>query len=116
MDRLRAGERATIFGDGEQERDFVYVGDVVAALLAAAESGEAGTFNVGTGRATSVNELWRLCAEAAGGGGEPEHAGARPGDLRRSVLDVSRAREALGWEPRTDLAAGLRETWESHAG
>ncbi|HWG57159.1 MAG TPA: NAD-dependent epimerase/dehydratase family protein [Gaiellaceae bacterium] len=115
MDRLRAGETATIFGDGEQERDFVYVGDVVRALLAAAEATEPGTFNVGTGVATSVNDLWRACAEAAGGGGEPEYGPPRAGDLRRSVLDVSRAREALGWEPQVSLEQGLRETWESGA-
>jgi UDP-glucose 4-epimerase len=116
MDRLRAGESGTIFGDGEQERDFVYVGDVVAAQLAAADATEPGTFNVGTGVATSVNELWRLCTEAAGGGTDPRHAEPRPGELRRSVLDASRARAALGWEARTPLERGLRETWESQAG
>jgi UDP-glucose 4-epimerase len=116
MDRLRAGEPGTIFGDGGQERDFVYVGDVVAALLAAADATEAGTYNVGTGVATSVNDLWRLCTDAAGRGGEARHAEPRPGELRRSVLDPSRARAALSWEPRTPLEQGLRETWESQAG
>jgi UDP-glucose 4-epimerase len=116
MNRLRADEDGTIYGDGEQERDFVYVRDVVAALLAAADSTEAGTYNVGTGLATSVNELWRLCAEAAGRGGEARHAEPRAGELRRSVLDPSRARAALGWEARTPLEQGLRETWESQAG
>jgi len=111
MDRLRAGEPGTIFGDGGQERDFVYVADVVAALLAAAGAAEPGTYNVGTGVATSVNELWRLCAGAAGGGADPLHAAPRPGDLRRSVLDASRARAALGWEPQTPLDQGIRETW-----
>jgi UDP-glucose 4-epimerase len=114
MDRLRAGEPATIFGDGGQERDFVYVGDVVAAVLAAAD-GPPGTYNVGTGAATSVTELWRLCAAAAGGGGDPVHAEPRPGDLRRSVLDASLAQERLGWSARTPLDAGLRATWESAA-
>jgi UDP-glucose 4-epimerase len=116
MDRLRAGETGTIYGDGEQERDFVYVGDVVAALLAAADATAPGTYNVGTGVATSVNELWRLCVEAAGVSGEARHADPRPGELRRSVLDASRARDALGWEARTPLERGLRETWESQAG
>ena len=116
MDRLRAGENGTIYGDGEQERDFVYVGDVVAALLAAADSSEAGTFNVGTGVATTVNELWRLCAGIAGRGGEATHEEPRPGDLRRSVLEASRARAAFGWEARVPLEQGLRETWESQAG
>jgi len=112
LDRLRAGEPATIFGDGEQERDFVFVGDVVAAVLAA-QVGAAGTYNVGTGRATSVNELWRTCARVAGSGGEPEHRDARAGELQRSVLDPGRARDALGWEAQTSLEDGLRQTWES---
>jgi UDP-glucose 4-epimerase len=112
MDRLRAGRPATIFGDGGQERDFVYVGDVVSALLAAAD-GPAGTYNVGTGVPTSVADLWRLCTEVAGGGGEPEFADPRPGDLRRSVLDPTRAREHLGWHPGTSLEDGLRATWQA---
>ena len=112
LERLRAGETATIFGDGEQERDFVYVGDIVAAVLAA-EGGAPGTYNVGTGRATSVNELWETCVRVAGRGGEPAYERPRPGDLVRSVLDPGRAHEALGWEPRTSLEDGLRQTWES---
>jgi UDP-glucose 4-epimerase len=116
MDRLRAGESGTIYGDGEQARDFVYVGDVVSALLAASDTSNAGTYNVGTGVATSVNELWRLCADAAGRGGDARHAEPRAGELRRSVLDASRARAALGWEARMPLESGLRETWESQAG
>ncbi len=112
MDRLRAGESATIFGDGEQERDFVYVADVVAAVLAASEA-EGGPYNVGTGVATSVNELWATCARVAGTGGEPEHGPARAGDLLRSVLDPGRARDALGWSAQVSLEDGLRRTWES---
>jgi UDP-glucose 4-epimerase len=100
--------------DGEQERDFVYVGDVVAAILAAG-AGEPGTYNVGTGIATSVNELWRLCAQAAGSDGEPEYGDARQGELRRSVLDASRAERELGWRAATSLDEGLRATWESPA-
>ena len=114
MDRLRSGEQATIFGDGQQERDFTYVGDIVAAILAAA-GGEPGTYNIGTGAATSVNELWQLCADAAGSDAQAVHADPRQGELRRSVLDVSLARAALGWEPRVPLDRGLRETWESRA-
>jgi UDP-glucose 4-epimerase len=112
MDRLRAGEVGTVFGDGEQERDFVYVGDVVAAILAAG-AGEPGTYNVGTGIATSVNELWRLCAQAAGSDGEPEYGDARQGELRRSVLDASRAERELGWRAATSLDEGLRATWDA---
>ena len=111
MDRLRAGETATIFGDGEQARDFVYVGDVVEAVLSAGGA-PAGTYNIGTGQATSVNELWETCARVAGGAGEPEHAEARAGDLARSVLDPGRAGATLGWAARTSLEEGLRKTWE----
>jgi UDP-glucose 4-epimerase len=110
MDRLRGGEPATIFGDGGQERDFVYVGDVVDAALAAARA-DGGTYNVGTGVATSISDLWQLCREVAAGGTEAEHVDARPGDLRRSVLDTSLAAEQLGWRATVPLAEGLRRTW-----
>jgi UDP-glucose 4-epimerase len=114
MERLLAGERATIFGDGEQVRDFVYVGDVVEAVLAAAGR-EGGVYNVGTGRGTSVNELFAACVRAAGVEADAEHAAPRPGDLRRSVLDVSRAEAELGWRARTALDDGLRATWAAAA-
>src|SRR5581483_4501842 len=109
LDRLRDGQPTVIFGDGLQTRDFVYVGDVVAALLAAAEG--AGIFNVGTGVQTSVLELHRLCAQAAGVEREPQLADARPGDIRDSVLDPGLAERVLGWRPAHSLAEGLAETW-----
>ncbi len=112
MGRLRAGEVGTVFGDGAQERDFVFVGDVVSAVLAAG-AGAPGTYNVGTGIATSVNELWRLCARAAGAAGDPEYGDARQGELRRSVLDSSRAQSELGWHAGTSLDEGLRATWDA---
>jgi UDP-glucose 4-epimerase len=115
MDRLRAGEGVTIFGDGGQTRDFVYVGDVVEAVLAAIGR-DGGTFNVGTGEETSVNELFEACRRVAGADAEAEHAAPRPGDVLRSVLDVSRAERELGWRPRSSLAEGLRATWESASG
>src|SRR5690606_29099248 len=97
------------FGDGTQTRDFVYVGDVVEALLAAAgHSG--GVFNVGTGRETTVLDLHRACAAAAGTDGEPTFDEPRLGDVRRSVLDVSRAERELGWRARTSPADGLART------
>jgi UDP-glucose 4-epimerase len=110
MDRLRAGETATIFGDGEQARDFVYVGDVVEAVLAGIGR-EPGTYNVGTGRETSVNELFAACRSVAGVEAEAEHAPARAGDALRSVLDVGRIERELGWRPRHSLEDGLRNTW-----
>jgi UDP-glucose 4-epimerase len=110
MDRLRAGEGVRIFGDGEQARDFVYVGDVVDAIVASF-SREGGTFNVGTGEATSVNELFAAVRRVAGVDADAEYADARPGDLLRSVLDVSKAERELGWRPQTSLEEGLRRTW-----
>jgi UDP-glucose 4-epimerase len=111
LERLARGEETLIFGDGLQSRDFVFVGDVVDALLAAV--GHAGdVFNVGTGEETSVLELHRLCAKVAGVDAEQRLEGARLGDARRSVLDVSHAAEELGWRPRVPLEDGLRQTWE----
>ena len=113
MERLRDGEETLVFGDGEQTRDYVFVGDVVDAVLAAA--GRGGVYNVGTGTETSVNELHRLCAELVGVTSDPKYVDPRPGDARRSVLDASRAERELGWRPATALADGLRKTWESVA-
>ena len=110
MDRLRAGESVTIFGDGEQTRDYVYVGDVVRAVLAAVGR-DGGVFNVGTATETSVNELFDGCRRVAGVEMQPTYAAARPGDALRSVVDVSRSEQELGWRPQTPLEEGLRLTW-----
>jgi UDP-glucose 4-epimerase len=112
LERLAAGQETTIFGDGEQTRDFVHVDDVVRALLLAAERDE-GIFNVGTGVETTVNGLHELCRAASGIDMPPLHGPPRLGDARRSVLDVSLAARELGWHAEVDLAAGLRSTWES---
>jgi UDP-glucose 4-epimerase len=111
LDRLAAGEAGTIFGDGSQTRDFVYVGDVVRAVLVAAGH-DGGVLNIGTGAETSVLELHRLCAEAAGADAEPRLADPRPGDVLRSVIDPSRAERELGWRPERTLEEGLRATWD----
>ena len=110
MDRLRAGESVTIFGDGEQTRDYVYVGDVVRAVLAAVGR-DGGVFNVGTATETSVNQLFEGCRRVAGVETQPTYAAARPGDALRSVVDVSRSERELGWRPQTQLEEGLRLTW-----
>jgi UDP-glucose 4-epimerase len=110
LNRLRSGEETVIYGDGLQTRDFVFVGDVAAGLLAAAEGGS-GVYNVGTGVRTSVLDLHRLCAEAAGVAREPRLADPRAGDLRDSVLDAERAGRELGWRPARTLPQGLAETW-----
>jgi UDP-glucose 4-epimerase len=108
--RLLKGERCAIFGDGKQTRDFVYVADVVDAFLAAAKLGEGETINVGTGVETSVEELYRAMAEVCGVDEEPAYEPERPGEVRRSSLDISKAKRVLGWEPVTSLSEGLRLT------
>jgi UDP-glucose 4-epimerase len=108
--RLAVGERPRIFDDGLLTRDYVYVGDVVRATLAAAASGE-GVFNIGTGTETTVLELFERCRAVTGVDVEPEFAPPRPGDLRRSVLDPGRAERELGWRAETSLGDGLARTW-----
>jgi UDP-glucose 4-epimerase len=105
------GRRPTIFGDGSQERDYVYVGDVARATLAATTLG-GGVLNVATGRPTSVLELVDAMGRATGRDIDPEHGPERLGDLRRSVLDPSLAERELGWRPEVELEDGLRETWQ----
>jgi UDP-glucose 4-epimerase len=110
LEHLARGDDALIYGDGEQSRDFVYVGDVVAALLAAVgRSG--GPFNVGTGVATSINELHAAARRVAGTGEEPPHEAARLGDVLKSVIDPSLAARELGWRAETSLDDGLARTW-----
>jgi UDP-glucose 4-epimerase len=111
FNRLNEGETPRIFGDGKQTRDYVYVGDVVRATLAAQER-NGGVYNVGTGRETSVVELLELCLRVAGKDVEAEFAPPRAGELQRSVLDPSRAVDELAWRPERSLEEGLRETWE----
>jgi UDP-glucose 4-epimerase len=100
-----------IFGDGRQTRDYVFVGDVVDATLAALDH-PGGVLNVGTGVEISVLELYEAIARASGVEREPELAPARLGELQRSFLDPGRAERELGWRPRHSLDDGLRATWE----
>jgi len=115
LDRMARGEGTQIFGDGSQTRDFVYVGDVVEALLAAVGVG-GGVFNVGTGIETSINELHALCRRVSGSTRGPAYAAPRPGDALRSVVDPSLAARVLGWRARVQLEEGLRLTWAAVAG
>ncbi|MEI8104331.1 MAG: NAD-dependent epimerase/dehydratase family protein [Actinomycetes bacterium] len=110
LERMGRGEPTTIFGDGLQERDFVYVDDVVAALLAAADHAP-GVFNIGTRNATSVIDLHHACAAVAGSEAGPVIAEARLGDVSRSVLDPALAQAKLGWRAETTLEDGLERTW-----
>jgi UDP-glucose 4-epimerase len=103
----------TIYGDGGQTRDYVYVGDIVRANLLATKApldAKVPVMNVGTGVETSVNDLVRLLGEAAGSALEVRHAAPRPGEQRRSALDAGLAARVLGWKPLTDVRAGLAKT------
>ena len=114
--KVLAGETPLIFGDGRQTRDYVYVGDVVTANLAAAAHPEAhGAYNIGTGTEATVIDVLSALRRAAGLGDEefqPEFAPARTGELQRSSLDVTRARVELGFTADTDLVAGMRATFD----
>jgi len=111
--KLRAGERPTVFGDGSQTRDYIYVGDVVSAAVAAADSKATGPINVGTGVETDVLELARRLGELEGVEFEPEEAAPRTGEVQRITIDPSRATSELDWRAEVELADGLRRTLDS---
>ena len=108
---LAGGEQVRIFGDGAQTRDYVYVGDVARATTSTVGQ-DHGVFNVGTGRETSVVDLYQLCALVAGSSVPAEHAPARLGELQRSFLDPELAARELGFTAMVDLEDGLRATWD----
>jgi len=113
---IREGGRPKIFGDGTQTRDYIYVGDVVRAQLAAAEAEVGGEINVGTGSETSVLDLVAVMKELvpeAAETFEPQFEPARLGEIERSCLDIARAREVLGFEAQTSLRAGMRATLDA---
>jgi len=110
-DRARAGKDLLIFGDGEQSRDFVYVGDVARGLVAALEDrGDREVVNIGTGREISVNRLAEVIVELCGGKSQIHHAPARAGEILRSLAAVERAEQVLGFRAQVALEDGLRET------
>ena len=114
--RLVAGERPRIFGDGKQTRDYIYVADLVEALLAAAATTAGGVVNIGTEVETSVLELLAVLRDLHGADApQAELAPARTGEIDRSCLDATLARELLGWTSSTSIADGLRPTYESVA-
>jgi len=104
---LLAGEPAVISGDGAQTRDYVYAGDVAAALVAALKSDLAGAYNVGTSVETDVNHLYEQIAGAARVTRPADHGPARPGEQRRSCVAIDRIRHDFGWKPRVTLAEGI---------
>ena len=112
--KIRDGTPPRVFGDGTQTRDYVYVGDLVEALVRAGDASVTGVVNVGTEEETSVLELLRVLAELHGPGApEPEFAPARLGELERSCLAAGRARDVLGWRARTPIAEGLALTYDA---
>jgi UDP-glucose 4-epimerase len=108
---LYTGQPPTLYGHGRPTRDYIYVGDVVSALLAA--SGKAGTYNIATAVETDVSTIWKRLSEAAGKQIEPKLADLRPGELQHSRLDNSRAERELGWRPQVPIAEGLRLTYQA---
>ncbi|HVM14744.1 MAG TPA: NAD-dependent epimerase/dehydratase family protein [Egibacteraceae bacterium] len=108
--RMLAGQPVTIYGDGEQTRDFVYVDDVVHAFTLAMDGGDGLRFNIGTGQPTSVNTLYAELADLAGYADAAEHAPERSGELRHIALDSRLAATELGWKPWTTLREGLGAT------
>ena len=111
--KMLAGEPVTIFGDGEQTRDFVYVDDVVHAFILAMDRGDRLRFNIGTGEGTSVNTLFTEMSKIIGYDRDAEYAAERPGELRHISLDTRLAAAELGWKPWTTLQEGLAETIDS---
>lgn len=109
---LLDGKPATIFGDGEQTRDFVFVADVVRANLLAADLRAEGAFNIGTGQATTVNAIYSALARLTGADATPVHGLPRPGDVLHVTLAAGLARGRLGWEPAVSLEEGLAATVE----
>lgn len=109
-EKLLAGEKPTINGDGKQTRDYVFVGDLVRANMALLGSPYCGPMNFGTGVETDVNRLFALLCEACGVRAPEKHGPAKPGEQRRSVISPRLAGEVIGWRPEVDLPTGLGRT------
>ncbi|GAB4322900.1 MAG: SDR family oxidoreductase [Dehalococcoidia bacterium] len=108
--RMLRGEPCTIDGDGEQVKDYVYVKDLARANLMALERGDGEVLNIGTGHGLSVNAIFATLQRATGSTVPPVHGPPRPGDVRRFILDCTRAREVLGWAATTPFDEGIAET------
>jgi len=107
---LLDGKTPVINGDGRQTRDYVFVGDVVAANVAALDAPFVGEINIGTGVETDVVTIFQHLRQAIGGAIDAQHGPAKPGEQRRSVIDARRAAEVLGWRATVPLAEGLQRT------
>jgi UDP-glucose 4-epimerase len=111
-ERMLDGKQPVIFGDGEQTRDYVFVGDVVQANVKALGYDGSGIFNVGTARETSVNELFGMIRDRIDDRFDEEHAEGKPGEQRRSILSYEFSQKELGWAPQVSIEDGLTETVE----
>ena len=112
IQKLLNHEQPVIYGNGRQTRDFVYVEDVVEANLMAMGQDAQGVFNVGTGIETSINDLFQVVLDLTKTSGKEIHGPAKKGEQARSVIDATKLRHELGWEPKVDLREGLRRTVE----
>jgi UDP-glucose 4-epimerase len=112
-ERMLQGRPCTIFGTGEQERDFVFVGDVVRANLLALERGDGQAINIASGVPTTVNEVFDALKNASDYGMDAEYAPAKPGEVFRIYLDVSKAADVLGWRPEVAFVEGVERTVQS---
>lgn len=110
---MLSGAQCTIDGDGDQKKDYIYVGDIATANIVALESGSGAAYNIGTGEGITVNHIWQTLSDATGNTVESRHGPARPGDVRNFWLDSGKARAELGWEPRVSFEEGIRLTVES---
>lgn len=116
--RIQRNEPLTVFGDGEQSRDFVYVGDVARANMLAAVNPEAvgQIFNIATGKSATVNELVQVINDVSGRKNQVVYADSRPGEVKHSKANIAKAQKVLGYAPKTSLAEGVKLTWEAEVG
>ncbi len=101
-----------VFGDGTQTRDYIYVDDVVEGVLAALDSSQKGVYNIGYGKKVSVLDLLKIIGEVSGKEMQYKHEPARPGEVQDSVLDISKIKKDLNWEPKYSLEEGLKKTFD----
>lgn|SRR5574341_89684 len=113
--RLLNGEEVTIYGDGKQTRDYVYVDDVVDAFVSALVYSKSEVFNIGTAIETNVNQLYEILAEKVGENSNMVYGPMRLGEQQRSVIDFAKAKKELNWEPKVDLNQGLVKTWNYYS-
>jgi len=111
-DKMLAGQPPVINGSGRQTRDFVYVGDVVAAEMAALRAKKNGFYNIGTGKETNINEIFKQLNKLLDSNFKTTYAPAKPGEQKRSCLDNTKAKNELGWQPEHSVEDGLKKTIE----